>query len=317
MVTFCIVAGLILLFAGGEALVRGAVGTARSFDVSPLLIGLTIVAMATSAPELVVSLEAAWVGRPAIAIGNIVGSNIANILLILGVAAIIAELPCRKILIYRDGSMMVIGSLLLVGLVYMGNIERWHGIVLLVILTGFLVYSFRYESTGGNGAAEIHQSEADEVPDPPGGTWGSIAFLIVGIAMLITGAQLLVYGATETARAFGVSEAVIGLSLVAIGTSLPELASVVVAAWRGHTDVALGNVIGSNIFNIFAILGATSTTVPIDIDLHFRGVDVWLMLGASVLLLPLMLSGARLSRVEGILFLAAYAAYIGWLYYGM
>ncbi len=317
MVTFCLVAGLVLLFGGGEVLVRGAVGTARSFAVSPLLIGLTVVAMATSAPELVVSLKAAWAGRPAIAIGNVVGSNIANILLILGVAALICALPCRKALVYRDGSMMVAGSLVLLVLVYTGSIERWHGACLLVALVAFLIYSFRRESQQGNGAAQVHESEADEVPSPPGGTAGSIGFLLLGIGLLVFGAQLLVYGATETARSFGVSEAVIGLSLVAIGTSLPELASVGVAAWRGHTDVALGNVIGSNIFNIFAILGATSLTLPISIDAHFQGIDIWLMAGSSALLLPLMLSGARLSKVEGVLFLAAYVAYIGWLFQGI
>ena len=314
MITFCLVAGLVLLFVGGEVLVRGAVGTARSFAVSPLLIGLTIVAMATSAPELVVSMKAAWADRPAIAIGNVVGSNIANILLILGCAALICALPCRKHLVYRDGSMMLVGSLLLLVLVYTGSIERWHGALLLVGLVAFLFYTFRVESRHANGAAQVHESEADEVPTPPGGTAGSVFFLLLGVGLLIVGAQMLVYGATETARAFGVSEAVIGLSLVAIGTSLPELASVGVAAWRGHTDVALGNIIGSNIFNIFAILGATSLTVPVSIDAQFQGVDIWLMVGSSALLLPLMLTGARLSKVEGCLFLAAYIAYIAWLF---
>ncbi len=317
MVTFCLVAGLVLLFAGGEILVRGAVGTARSFAVSPLLIGLTVVAMATSAPELVVSLEAAWAGQPAIAVGNVIGSNIANILLILGVSAVICVLPCNKDLVYRDGAMMLAGSILLTGLVYSGTIERWHGACLLAALVIFLVYSFYRESWHGNGAGKIYKEEADEVPTPPGGTIGSIAFLLFGVALLVAGAQMLVYGATETARAFGVSEAVIGLSLVAIGTSLPELASVGVAAWRGHTDVALGNVIGSNIFNVFAILGATALTVPVSIDAYFRGLDIWLMLGSSALLLPLMLTGARLSKVEGGLFLTGYAAYIAWLFQGL
>ncbi|HKK29973.1 MAG TPA: calcium/sodium antiporter [Alphaproteobacteria bacterium] len=317
MITFCLISGLILLFVGGEALVRGAVGTARLLAVSPLLIGLTVVAMATSAPELVVSLQAALNERPAIAIGNVIGSNIANILLILGAASLIATLPCRRALVYRDGSMMLLGSFLLLGLVYSGSIERWHGIGLLLVLAAFIIVTFLKERRGGNGGAQVHESEADEVPSPPGGTLGAAIALLVGIAALVGGAELLVYGATETARAFGVSEAVIGLSLVAVGTSLPELASCGVAAWRGHTDVALGNVIGSNIFNVFAILGATATTIPVPIDPHFTGLDIWVMLVASVLLLPLMMSGAKLSRLEGSLFLTCYAGYIGWLYYGL
>jgi cation:H+ antiporter len=316
MVTFCLIAGLTLLFVGGEALVRGAVGAARALDISPLLIGLTVVAMATSAPELVVSLGAALEGKPSIAIGNLVGSNIANILLILGIAAIIAPLPCQKALVYRDGTMMVLGMVILTGLGLYGIIERWHGIAMLLALVSFLVYTFRAERREHNGAAEVHTSEADEVPSPPGGTTGALLLLGGGLAMLLIGAEMLIYGATETARGLGVSEGVIGLSLVAIGTSLPELASVGIAAWRGHTEVALGNVIGSNIFNVFAILGATSTVVPVPIGAEFISVDVWVMLGASVLLLPLMLSGAKLTRVEGGLFLGAYVAYIGWLYIG-
>tara|TARA_R110002096_G_scaffold23399_4_gene74490 strand:+ start:717 stop:1670 length:954 start_codon:yes stop_codon:yes gene_type:complete len=316
MVTFYLIAGFTLLFVGGEALVRGAVGAARALDISPLLIGLTVVAMATSAPELVVSLQAALDNKPSIAIGNVVGSNIANILLILGIAAIIAPLPCQRALVYRDGVMMVCGVALLTGLGYYGVIERWHGMAMLVALAAFIVFTFLTEQRGHNGAAQVHESEAEEVPSPPGGTVGALALLAIGLAMLLFGAELLIYGATETARGLGVSEAVIGLSLVAIGTSLPELASVGIAAWRGHTEVALGTVIGSNIFNVFAILGATSLVVPVPIDPQFTSVDLWVMLGSSVLLLPLMLSGAKLSRPEGALFLGTYVAYIGWLFAG-
>jgi len=315
MITLSLIAGLTLLFAGGEALVRGAVGTARALDISPLLIGLTVVAMATSAPELVVSLGAALDGKASIAIGNVVGSNIANILLILGVAAIIAPLPCTRELIYRDGAMMGVGAFLLTGLVLLGLVERWHGVVMLFALLVFIAITFRMEARGRNGGAKVHEEEAEEVPSPPGGVAGAIMLVVAGLVGLLIGAELLIYGATETARGLGVSEAIIGLSLVALGTSLPELASVAVAAWRGHSDVALGNVIGSNIFNVFAIVGITSSTVPIPVDPYFAAVDIWVMLASSILLLPLMYSGARLSRVEGSLFLGAYAAYIGWLYY--
>ena len=269
MVTFCLVAGLVLLFVGGEALVRGAVGTAREAAISPLLIGLTIVAMATSAPELVVSLEAAWQGRPAIAVGNVIGSNLANILLILGTASVIAVLPCQRALVLREGSMMVFGAFLIVGLAFYGTIERWHGVALLFMLVTFIGYTFWQERRSRDEAAKLHETEADDIPTPPGGLMGAIGLVLLGVGMLAIGAQLLVYGATNLARDFGVSEAVIGLSVVAIGTSLPELASVCVAAWRGQVEVALGNVIGSNIFNSFAILGATAVTKPIEIDQSF------------------------------------------------
>jgi cation:H+ antiporter len=314
MVTFCLVAGLVLLFVGGEVLVRGAVGTARAFAVSPLLIGLTIVAMATSAPELVVSLEAALQNRPAIAIGNVVGSNIANVLLILGVASLIAALPCERAMVMRDGMMMVVGSVTLVILGFTGAIDRWQGVLLFVLLLGFIGYGFYKERSGKDAAAKLHEEEAEEIPSPPGGTLGSIVALLIGLVMLVVGAQLLVYGATETARSFGVSEAVIGLTLVAVGTSLPELASVSVAVWRGHADVAIGTVIGSNIFNIFGILGVTAVTKPIPIEPSFIDLDIWVMLASAVLLIPLMVTGGRVTRGEGSLLLVSYFCYIGWLY---
>jgi cation:H+ antiporter len=314
MVTFCLIAGLVLLFVGGEALVRGAVGAARALNVSPLLIGLTVVAMATSAPELVVSLGAALDDKPAIAVGNVVGSSIANILLILGVAAVISPLRCHPALVYRDGMMMVAGMVIVTALGFYGVIEHWHGAIMVAMLVVFIVYTFWSEQREHSGSAKIHADEAEEVPSPPGGVTGAFLLLAAGLAMLLVGAEMLIYGATETARGLGVSEAVIGLSLVAVGTSLPELASVTVAAWRGHAEVAVGNVIGSNIFNVFAILGLTSSVVPVPIDAEFIAVDVWVMLGSSILLLPLMLSGARICRVEGAVFLGGYVAYIGWLY---
>jgi len=317
MVTISLIAGLTLLFVGGEALVRGAVGTARALDVPPLLIGLTVVAMATSAPELVVSLGGALGGQPSIAIGNVVGSNIANILLILGVAALISPLPCAKDLVFRDGGVMLLSAVALSAFSLFGVIERWHGALLVSALVAFVTATFLLERRRRNGAAKVHEHEAEEVPTPPGGAAVAVTLIVAGITGLVVGAELLIFGATETARGLGVSEAVIGLSLVAVGTSLPELASCAIAAWRGHSDVALGNVIGSNIFNVFAILGITSSTIALPIDPQFIAVDVWVMLGASVLLLPLMLTGARICRVEGALFFATYAAYIAWLYLGI
>lgn len=317
MVTISLIAGLTLLFIGGEALVRGAVGTARALDISPLLIGLTVVAMATSAPELVVSLGAALGGKPSIAIGNVIGSNIANIFLILGIAALIAPLPCAKGLVYRDGGVMLLAAMVLSGFSLFGVIERWHGAVMVAALAGFVTLTFLLERRRRNGLARVHEHEAEDVPTPPGGVGVALTLILAGIVGLVVGAELLIFGATETARGLGVSEAVIGLSLVAVGTSLPELASCAIAAWRGHSDVALGNVIGSNIFNVLAILGITSSVIPLPIDPQFIAVDIWVMLGASALLPPLMLTGARLSRTEGGLFLGAYAAYIGWLYAGI
>ena len=314
MMSYALVAGgFILLFLGGEMLVRGAVGLARQLGVSPLLIGLVVVGFGTSAPELMVSLEAALQGQPDIAVGNVVGSNIANILLVLGAAALIYPIHCPTQVVYRDGLAMLAASLVLVGLGVIGHIAAWQGGLMVAILLAFIVYSYWTEKYRMAPSAELHQHEAEEFEDGSRPLWLNTAILCVGLAAIMGGANMLVDGAVSIARAAGVSEAVIGLTLVAIGTSLPELATSVIAALRKHTDVAIGNVLGSNMFNILSILGITALVTPVPINPEIMN-DIWIMVGVAVLLLPVLLTGHRVYRVEAGLFLIAYAGYIAWLY---
>ncbi|MBB3066041.1 calcium/sodium antiporter [Limibacillus halophilus] len=311
---FLVGAGLVLLFVGGEALVRGAVVLARALGVSPLFVGVVIVGFGTSAPEFVVSVEAALVNKPDIAVGNIVGSNIANLLLILGVAAVIYPMPARFNQIWREALAVLFGALLLIPLGYMGIIVFWQGIVMLALLTAFLVYTYCRQSRQPMAEEEL----LDEMRLPSKSTAANLGVGTVvsaaGIATLVLGSNLLIEGAIDIAMQFGISEAVVGLSLVAVGTSLPELATSIVAAIRRHSDVALGNVLGSNIFNVFAILGAASLITPIPFSPEIAQVDVWICIASTLLVGVLILSEKRLSRSEGSLLLAAYAGYIIYLY---
>jgi cation:H+ antiporter len=305
--------GLALLFLGGEMLVSGAVGFAGKLGVSPLLIGLVVVGFGTSAPELMVSLGAALQGQPDIAVGNVVGSNIANILLVLGAATLIYPIHCQAKVVYRDGMAMLAASLMLVGLGITGHIAAWQGGLMLATLLSFIMYSYWTEKYRMAPSGELHQHEAEEFENASRPLWLNVIILGVGLAAIMGGASMLVDSATTIARAAGISEAVIGLTLVAIGTSLPELATSVIAALRKHTDVAIGNVLGSNMFNILSILGITALVTPIPINPEIMN-DIWIMLGVAVILLPALLTGHRLSRTEAVFFLAAYAGYIGWLY---
>lgn len=304
------VLGLGILVVGGELTLRGAIGLARLLGVSAAMIGLTVVAFGTSAPELVVSLQAVIDGSPDIAIGNVIGSNIANILLVLGVGALIAPLICDPASVRRDGTAMIAALALLVGLGLLGFIEAWQGALMLATLIGYVVWSYRVERRNGDAAADLHAREVEETTGVPTATWLVLLYLATGLAALIGGANLLVDGAIGVARAVGISEPVIGLSLVAIGTSLPELAATAVAAWRRHTDVAVGNVLGSNLFNVMLILGAASMTGPLPFADEFVRVDLWVMLGAGIVLIPVMVTNWNISRREGILLLILYAAYI-------
>jgi cation:H+ antiporter len=305
--------GLALLFLGGEMLVRGSVGLARRLGVSPLLIGLVVVGFGTSIPELMVSLEAALQGRPDIAVGNVVGSNIANILLVLGAAALIYPLHCPTQVVYRDGLAMLAASLVLVGFGVIGQIAAWEGGLMVAVLVTFITYSYWTEKYRMAPSATLHQHEAEEIKFRTRPLWFNAVVLGVGLAAIMGGATMLVDGAVTIARAAGISEAVIGLTLVAIGTSLPELATSMIAAIRKHTDVAIGNILGSNMFNILSILGFTALVTPVPISPEIVD-DIWIMMGVAVILLPTLLTGHRLSRAEAVLFLAAYAGYIGWLY---
>lgn len=293
--------GLAALLFGGDALVRGAVGVARRFGVSPLVIGLTLVGFGTSAPELVTSLSAALDGAPAIALGNVVGSNIANILLILGLAALVRPVVAHMPALPREAAWVGGSAFLLAALSLSGQVATWAGAGLLALLAAYLWGAFR--------SSHVPDDDLSIPADPLA---GAALRLIAGMALTIAGAIALVDGATGIARGYGVPEAVIGLTLVAVGTSLPELATSVIAARRGQSDVALGNILGSGIFNILGILGTTALVAPLPMDPVISR-DIWIMLGTTALLLALLFWRARISRLSGAAFLALYAGYMAWL----
>ena len=301
--------GLVLLFIGGEVLLRGAVGLSLRFGLSPLLIGLTVVAFATSMPELVVTLTAGLQGAPDVGVGNVVGSNIANILLILGIAALLCPILKEPKRILRDIAAMVAATVLFVGLAFMQRIGLAHGVMMIALLAVYLWASYRAELKGGNDA-EAGLEAIEETGAAPRSAWVALMLVVGGIVALAAGSELLVRGALQIARAAGVSETVIGLTLVAFGTSLPELATAIVAAVRGHTEVALGNVLGSNIFNILLILGALFVVTPVAVAPEILGFDIWVLLGATLIAVPVMLVGRRIGRVEGAVFIVLYGAFI-------
>ncbi|WP_083000658.1 calcium/sodium antiporter [Halomonas sp. GT] len=305
-----LLAGIVLLTLGGEALIRGAVAGAKRIGVSPLLTGLVVVGFGTSAPELVVSIDAAIRQQPDIAVGNIVGSNIGNILLILGLCAVICPMSVQPLALRRDGVVVVGASLLFIALAWSGALGRWDAAVLLAALTAYLIWAYRTERAQPLPAAEMHSAEADELTAIPNSTTMIVTALIVGLAMLIGGSQLLLYGAIGLAQAMGISEAVIGLTIVAVGTSLPEMAVSVIAALRRHADVAVGNILGSNIFNLLGILGISAFLQPLPIAERVSQFDQWMMLGAAGALLLFLYTGMRLSRWEGAALLSGYAAYL-------
>jgi len=302
-------AGVLLLTIGAEALVRGASRLAGRLGVDPLLVGLTIVAFGTSAPEMVVSVTAARAGNGDVAIGNVVGSNVANILLILGTSALIRPPRVRARAIRGDVPIMIVVSLAMVPVLLDGRVGRVAG---LALVAGILIYT----ALGVSLARREHDPEvetefAELMRGWPRGALGETALVAAGLALLVWGSALFVGGAVGLARALHVSDALIGLTIVAVGTSLPELATSTVAAARGEGDIAIGNVVGSNIFNLLAILGVSAAVRPLQASGLAR-VDLLVMAAAAVLLLPLARSGMRISRAEGALMLAGYAAWIGW-----
>jgi cation:H+ antiporter len=290
--------GLVMLFVGGEGLVRGASSVARHFNLSPMVIGLTIVGFGTSAPELLVSVQAALAGQPGIAIGNVVGSNIANILLILGVSAAIAPLfiPVRQL--WRDLAFMLAATAIFWAMLFGGEITRLYGVILILGLVAFLITAFFYGKVDVDEDAPVeNQLKA----------W---AFTIGGLIVLVIGARLLVNNAVIIAQTFGVSEAVIGLSIVAVGTSLPELATSVIAALRRQTEIAVGNVIGSNIFNIFSIIGITAVITPIPVERRFAVIDMPVAAAVAVGLAISAVLMRGVPRIAGFALLVVYAGYL-------
>ena len=305
---FLVILGLLLLFFGGEYLVRGSVAVARQLGMSPLVIGVTLVGFGTSAPELMASIQAALSGAPGIAVGNVIGSNICNILLILGVGAVILPFHTPRGALMRDGGVMLGGAFLLTMIVVlMDEIGFWVG------LTGFsllIVYAYwtYWADANSNEPVDLPEEVADAPVDKP--LWYNFATAIGGIAGVVLGAMFLVDGSVDIARSFGVSDAVIGITLVAIGTSLPELAATIAASIKKHNELAFGNVLGSSTFNTLGILGVTAMVTPLPIPPEIITFSIWAMLGAMVLLAALSLARGQLGRMEGIGFVAAYVIFI-------
>jgi cation:H+ antiporter len=299
-----IIVGLALLFAGGETLVRGATRLALALRLSTLMISAVIVGFGTSTPELLVSVRAALADTPGIALGNVIGSNIANILLIGGVAMISSSIVLPKSQIRHDVLWMLGSAVVIVGALQGDILGRIAGAGLVGLLVLYIVMSLR---RGTN-------ADTVDIPVQPKGIWLSVAFVIGGLAALFLGAETLVRGATAIARALGVSEAVIGLTIVAVGTSLPELATTTVAAIRRQGEVAIGNILGSNVFNILAVLGLTAVVTPIPLAGALNIKDALIMLAVTIFFAILLLAGMRLRPVIGMVFLAAYIAYIGMLF---
>ena len=308
--------GLVLLFFGGEGILRGSVSLARKFGLSDFLIGAVVVGFGTSMPELSVSIKAALDGSTDIVLGNVVGSNIANVLLILGICAAICPILVADRSILRDALVVIGASLLLCLLALTGVIGFASGALLFGVLLVYLVFSYHQDKK--KSATEKAETTSHIEDDAGGETLLSLPMALVytfaGLAFLAGGATLLVQGATDIARSFGISEAIIGLSLVAIGTSLPELATGVVAALRRHTDIIIGNVLGSNLFNILCILGLSAMLSPLPVSAHIGTYDIWIMLAVAVLLAIALKTGHKISRTEGFLMIALYAAYMVWLY---
>lgn len=307
-----LIAGIGLLTLGGEALIRGAIAASRRMGVSPLLTGLVIVGFGTSAPELVVSVDAALNAQPDIAVGNIVGSNLSNILLILGLCALITPLTVQPLALRRDGLVVVAASVLFILLAIGGALGRADAAIFLSGLAAYLIWAYWSESRQHAPAGEVHASEAEEMTTLPR-SWATMGLAIIaGLALLIGGSRLLLYGAIGIAQSAGIPEAVIGLTLVAVGTSLPEMAVSVIAALRRHADVAVGNILGSNIFNLLGILGVSAILQPLPIASRIQAFDQWVMLGSAVVLMLFLYTGLRLARWEGAILLASYAVYV-WL----
>jgi len=315
MIVLWLLLGLAALIIGAEFLVRGASQLARRVGLSPLVIGLTVVAFGTSAPEFAVSVKAGLAHQVDIALGNVVGSNIFNVLFILGISALIVPLAVSQQLIRLDVPVMIAASVIVWILGLNGSISRAEGIILflgIVIYTIFIIWKGKTKQTP-------HLPPQNQPSDPPRtsrwtGIWSDVGFVLVGLVLLVIGARWLVAGAVDLARLLGVSELLIGLTIVAGGTSLPELATSVVAGIKGERDIAVGNIVGSNIFNILAVLGgAAAISGGVHVASEAIRFDIPVMTAVAVLCLPIFFTAGRISRWEGALFLLYYAAYITYL----
>ena len=312
-------AGIIILIVAGDLLVRGAAALARHWGIPALIVGLTIVAFGTSAPELVVAVQAVWSGVSELASGNIIGSNIANVLLALGLPAIIMAIPTNMPGVARNAFIAVAAAIIFILLAFIANpLQIWQGAILFGGILIYLIWMFRLAKSGAEDPILAEMTEIDEGEDGlPTQQWKSAVFVLVGLVGLVFGGDLIVDHASAIARYFSVPESVIGLTIVAIGTSLPEIATVVVAAYRGHPEVAIGNVLGSNVFNLFAVGGAAALAGPVSINAKLFVFDFWVMLLASIALLVFVLNRSPIGRKTGIVFVLAYCLYLAALARGM
>ena len=301
-------AGLAMLYFGAEWLVQGSINISNRLKISQLVIGLTVVAFGTSTPELAVSVSSAMQGVSDVALGNVVGSNIANIGVILGISAVIAPIAVSKSTIRKEIPIMIGAALLLLAIIFDGKIDILDGVILVAGIVGFVIFSYKSSKKD----TTLEEVESSKVLVQSKAMSKSLVLVAIGLALLTAGSFLTVDNAVVIAKSLGISELVIGLTLVAIGTSLPELITSVVAARKGHSDLSIGNVVGSNIFNIFAIVGIASIIAGITVNDKIM-VDVIIMIVFSVVLIPIMRSGFVISRKEGFLLLGGYAAYVAML----
>ncbi|WP_189639421.1 calcium/sodium antiporter [Paramylibacter ulvae] len=308
---FYLIMGFVGLIFGGELLVRGAVAIAQRLGVSPMVIGLTLVGFGTSTPELLTSVNAALAGASGIAVGNVVGSNIANVFLIIGVAALIAPMAIARTGFLRDAGMLMTATFVCLIATHVGILGRSIGVGFVLLLVGYLFFTLLSERQNKTVAGETFaQMGGDVAPTPMG---KQIVFVLIGLGLTLIGAKFLVQGAVTLAAGFGVSETLIGLTIVAVGTSMPELVTSVIAARKGQAGVAFGNVLGSNIFNILGILGVVAIVQPIEIPPEIVSFDIWVMVASSAMLLGLAFTGWRISRPEGGVMLACYLVYTAYL----
>ena len=302
--------GLVLLYFGAEGLVRGSASLALRLGIGPLLVGLTVVAFGTSAPEMMVSVKAAYLGQGDISVGNVVGSNICNVGLILGFSALIFPVKVASQIVRIDTPIMIATTVLAIALLYDGSLSRSEGMVFVALLVIYVGFSIRLAKK--QAADPLAQEFSEEMKISKRGVAVDVGMVLGGLVMLVFGARFLVDAAIEIAKTFGLSEAVIGLTIVAIGTSLPEFATSLVAAMKKEADIAVGNVVGSNIFNILGILGVSAAVTPLS-SAGITGIDLAVMAAFALVLWVFSASGHRISRIEGTMMIVAYAGYVAWL----
>lgn len=307
-----LVLGIVFLIIAGDWMVRGAAALARHWGVPALIVGLTIVAFGTSAPELVVGVQAVLQGAGELAAGNVIGSNIANVLLALGLPALIMAIPTNMTGVARNTFVCLFATVLFIALAFINNpLAMWQGAILFAGIVIYLLWMFRLSKAGIHDPILDEMTEIEEGEDGlPTNVWVSFVYVIVGIIGLVVGGKLIVDNAVFIAAEMGISETIIGLTIVAIGTSLPEIATVVVASYRGHSEVAIGNVLGSNVFNLFAVMGATALTGPVPIEPQLLAFDVWVMLASSAALLVFVLRRQPIGKFTGIIFVIGYILYM-------